>query len=256
MTLLRKKAPKEEVDAEIELVLNAIQEKAATAGIADPLLPSTDAFVTSICYIGSKSLSHVLSRIEYCKDRLLALGPSSPAARRQIITSVMEYWKDQPGVGVNIIDKLLNYTILTPMSVIEWVLVEHKDNGAILAQSHIYEMVSTTVFKVTNRIRQIVATRDQPGLQPEQVKMLQDTLDRERADQTNMFGVIEEALLAFATGSNEEVTDAEDGTEKDKGMVRSWAQRWLTVFRRKLAVEEAVVGEHTAAPVQALENGS
>src|SRR4051794_13043061 len=125
MALLRKKAPEEDIQA----ILNLVREKAVGMGVADPLIPSTDAYVTSICAIGSKSLSHVLSCIERCKERLLAIGPQSETARRQIITSVMDYWKDQPGIGVNIIDKLLNYTILTPMSVIEWALIYHNDQG-------------------------------------------------------------------------------------------------------------------------------
>lgn len=146
MQLIRKKAS----DEEIEPVIAEIEKLAKEHGVEDPMVPSTDAFVTSICYVGSKSLSHVLSCIERNKERLLAIGPRSAAARRQIITSVMEYWVDQPGVAINIIDKLLNYTILTPLSVIEWALIDHIDAGKVLAKAHIYEMISATVGKVTN----------------------------------------------------------------------------------------------------------
>ena len=50
----------------------------------------------------------------------------------------MEYWKDQPGIGVNIVDKLLNYTILSPGSVIEWALGKE---GGRLSEAHVFEMV-------------------------------------------------------------------------------------------------------------------
>jgi nuclear cap-binding protein subunit 1 len=246
MALLRRKAPEEE----IQVVLNLIQEKAMAVGVTDPLIPSTDAYMTSICAIGSKSLSHVLSCIERCKERLLAIGPQSETARRQIITSVMDYWKDQPGVGVNIIDKLLNYTILTPMSVVEWALIEHNYRGRNLAKSHIYEMVSTTVFKVTNRVRQIVAARDQEGLPDDQINMLNETLVREREEQKIMFRVIEDSLTNCAHESKDEM-ERDSGVNVDEKLPQKWPERWLKVFRRKFAVEEAVIGDAVKVQVKA-----
>jgi nuclear cap-binding protein subunit 1 len=153
MQLIRKKA----TDEEIQPVISAIEDQAKSQGVEDPKIPSTDAFVTSLCYVGSKSLSHVLSCIERSKDRLLAIGSDSTHARTQIITSVMDYWVDQPGIAINIIDKLLNYTILSPLSVLEWALAESVAAGTILSKPHVFEMISATVGKVTNRMRQIVA---------------------------------------------------------------------------------------------------
>ena len=237
--LIRKRAS----DDEMQISIDAIHKAAEEQGMSDVLLLSTDAFVTCICHIGSKSLSHVLSCIERCKERLLAIGGQSEAARKQIISSVMEYWHDQPGIGVNIIDKLLNYTILTPMSVIEWVLLDHNGAGSVLAQSYLYEMVSLTVYKVTNRVRQIVVARNQPGLPAPQVQMLDETLQRERAEQTNMFRVMEEALVAFAQGNKDELMESGDGNGGEERLIREWAERWLRVFRRKIAVEEAMISE-------------
>src|SRR6266536_4975885 len=131
---------------DMQSIIDSIESQAAAQGVEEPLISSTDTFVTCICFIGAKSLSHFLSCIERCKDRLLAIGPRSPAARRQIITTVMEYWKFSPGIGVNIIDKLLNYTILTPMSVVEWVLRDQVDSGGILSRHYVYEMVASTMW--------------------------------------------------------------------------------------------------------------
>ncbi|KAI9762309.1 MAG: Mitochondrial Translation Optimization [Chaenotheca gracillima] len=257
MELIRKKAPEDE----IQPVIDRIHEQANEQGLADPQVYSTDAYVTSICLIGAKSLSHVLSCIERCKDRLLAIGnggthqqeqqkQGSPAARKQIITSVMEYWHEQPGIGINIIDKLLNYTILSPMSVVEWALLEHNERGRVLASAHVYEMLSTTAGKVTTRVRQILAARDQPGLPEPQVRLLDETLQRERAEQASMFRVIEEALTAFADGTKDELVEMDDveqneggGQGPEQALIRAWGERWLRVFRRKFAVEEAFVGE-------------
>lgn len=248
--LIRRKG----TDAEVAPLLQEIEQEAADHNL-DPLLASTDAYVTSICYVGSKSLSHVLSCIERCKDRLLSLGPASPAARRQIITSVMSYWQDQPGVGVNIVDKLLNYTILTPSSVVEWALIDNIARGTFLAKHHCYEMISMTMTKVTKRVRQIVDAIRRPGLPAEQMAMLQETLERERGDMQRLFGLIEDCLVGVANGSNDEVMesdgDLEGGqrNEEEEALVRRWGGRWMRVFQRRYAVEESWIREELAKPV-------
>lgn len=244
LRLIRAKAP----DSELQPHFDAIESQAQSSGVDEPLIPSTDAFVTSICFVGSKSLSHVLSCIERCKDRLLAIGPQSEPARRQIITSVMEYWQEKPGVGVNVVDKLLNYTILTPLSVIHWVLVDNLGKGEILTQAHIYEMVASTMHKVTNRVRQIVVARNQLGLATEQAAILDETLTRERGDMGILFATVEDALVGIAAGVADQMTESKDQDEPGNALLRTWGARWLRVFRRKMAVEEAWVGEALGVP--------
>ncbi|KAK2811857.1 hypothetical protein FQN50_001895 [Emmonsiellopsis sp. PD_5] len=240
MELIRKKA----ADEEIQPHLASIQIQAKEHGVSEPLVPATDAFVTAICYVGSKSLSHVLSCIERSKERLLAIGPQSPTARRQIITSVLEYWADQPGIGINIIDKLLNYTILTPLSVIEWALVDNLSGGEILAKPYVYEMVAATMGKVTNRLRQIVAARVQPALFEPQLSVLDETLTKERGEMQAMFRLIEDSLVSVANGTDDQMMEWGEGREREeKELVQEWGRRWLRVFKRKSAVEEAFIGE-------------
>lgn len=239
MQLIRRKAP----DEEIQPLITAIEDQAREHGVDEPILPSTDAFVTSVCFVGAKSLSHVLSCIERNKERLLSIGPKSPRARRQIITSVMEYWADQPGIAINIIDKFLNYTILTPMSVIEWALVDNLAAGTILSKAHIYEMISATVGKVTNRLRQIAAARTQPGLYEPQLSVLDETLTREKGDMQALFKLIEDSLVSVAVGSNDQLMERGDGSGAlpEDAMIREWGRRWLRVFRRKAAVEDSFI---------------
>lgn len=220
-----------------------MEAEAASLGVEDPLVPSTDAYMTAICFIGSKSLSHVLSCIERCKDRLLALGPRSEAARRQIIRSVMDYWVEKPGVGVNIVDKLLNYTILTPLSVINWALTDNIGKGKVLTHAHMYEMVASTIYKVTNRVRQIVIARNQPGLPAEQIAMLDETLEKERAQMKELFATVEDALMGVASGVVDEMVESRNQDTEGEALLRGWGERWLRVFRRKMAVEEAWIGE-------------
>jgi nuclear cap-binding protein subunit 1 len=247
--LIRRKG----TDAEVAPLLEQIEQEAAAQNL-DPLLASTDAYVTAICFVGSKSLSHVLSCIERCKDRLLSLGPASPAARRQIITSVMGYWQDQPGIGVNIVDKLLNYTILTPASVVEWALIDNVSRGTTLTKAYAYEMISVTMTKVTKRVRQIVEAIRRPGLPAEQITMLQDTLARERGDMQRLFGLIEDSLVGVANGSNDEVMESDEamGVEQES-LIRRWGGRWMRVFQRKYAVEETWIREELAKPLPPLQ---
>jgi len=158
------------------------------------------------------------------------------------------YWSQtQPGVAVNIVDKLLNYTILTPASVIEWALAtpERLAGGRLLADAWVYEMVSRTVDKVTGRVRQIVAARMQSGMAAGQVALLNDTLAKEVADMRALFATVEDALggvaEGIAGGMVEEDDDGDDGAEST--FCRTWGVKWLRTFRRKLAVEESVLGE-------------
>ncbi|KAL8694515.1 MAG: hypothetical protein Q9218_000845 [Villophora microphyllina] len=251
LRLLRSKAP----DSDVQHHLSSIENEASSHGVTDPLVPSTDAYMTAICFIGSKSLSHVLSCIERCKERLLALGPRSEAARRQIITSVMEYWKEKPGIGVNVVDKLLNYTILTPASVVDWALVDNIGRGMILTQAHTYEVVASTVHKVTNRVRQIVIARNAPGLPAEQVATLDATLEKERGQMQELFSTIEDALVGVATGIVDGMAESSNQDTDGEALLRAWGERWLRVFKRKIAVEEAWIREMLTSQRQEVMDG-
>lgn len=243
--LIRRKAP----DSEIATVIESIEQVAVATSTSEPMVISTDAFVTAICFIGSKSLSHVLSCIERCKDRLLAIGTASPIARRQIITSVMDYWRHQPGVGINIVDKLLNYTILTPTSVVEWALVDHVGRGTVLSEAWLYEMIASTIGKVTNRVRQIVVALRRPGLPEEQVGLLKETLEREMGEMKALFALVEDALSGFREGIQDQMMEADSQTESEESLVRAWGARWSRVFQRKHAVEENWIKEELAKPL-------
>jgi nuclear cap-binding protein subunit 1 len=179
-----------------------------------------------------------LSAIERCKDRLLAIGPASPAARKQIVTSVMAFWEDQPGVGVNIIDKLLNYTILSPMSVMEWCFPANMD-GKTLSLGWLFEIVSTTIFKVSHRLRQLVAAKF-AGISEDQKEMIEQSIVALKEEQTAMFNLIEEAMIKLIQAHPKAEDDA-DGAQSEGAMIRRWAEAWKRVFARKSAVELAAV---------------
>jgi nuclear cap-binding protein subunit 1 len=241
LSLLRKRAP----ESEIQPIIERITLAASSQGYKDTLAVSTDVYVTCICSLGAKSLSHVLSAIERCKERLLAVGPSAPA-RQQIISSVVAFWTDQPGVGINIIDKLLNYTILTPLNVIEWVFplpeVAPMDT-ALLGRSWVYEMVATTMFKVSHRLKHLVLAANALPVGDEQKELLEQSIIGLRAEQAGMFKRIESTLDAIITrerGAAEMGTEGQvDGSEAELRV--HWASAWKRVFARQTAVELATV---------------
>ena len=244
--LIRRKAPSEEFAP----IIQSIEEAATQSGIANPRLSSTDALVTAICWVGSKSLSHVLACIERCRDQLVTIANTSPADMRQIITSVMDYWRDQPGVGVNIVDKLLNYTILTPAAVIEWALIDKIERGTALATYWIYEPISSTTTKVANRVHAVVRASRQPGLPADQADVLRQSLEKEMGDMRALFAIIEDSLLPIRDGHQDQMMEASDGLRaEEEAMVQMWATKYLRVFRRKLAVEEMWVREELLKPI-------
>ncbi|KAK8038138.1 hypothetical protein PG994_014905 [Apiospora phragmitis] len=220
-------------DEEIQPVIARIHAAALEQSI-DPLVSSTDVFMTAICWVGSKSLSHVLACIERTKDRLLDVGAASEAARLQIITSVISYWSAQPGVAIVIIEKLLNYSIITPGAVIDWALVSGKagPGGEALSKSWVFELVLNTVVKVTGRVRQVLTSGVADGAADTEVTAMRD-----------LFKSMDDALVSWAEGTKDQMMDPAEPMDglggKRVELVQRWGERWLRVFRRRSAIEEA-----------------
>ena len=235
--LLHAVADKKE-EVEVDAILAKILELAKESGLPNPDYAARDAYVTTICHIGAKSLSHVLSCIERCKEKLVAIGNENPDARSQIVGAVLSYWEDQPGIGANVVDKLLNYSIVTPLSVIEWVLYDAGNKA--LSHTHAWEMVSTTINKVNNRVRQIAAARpvmegSDSGFTEEQLAVYKETLKNAEVEQGMILKVVTEALTAMSQ-SSDEVDDKID--VESKAWIQWWASGWLRAFSRKFGVPE------------------
>ncbi|KAK5654848.1 hypothetical protein OQA88_6884 [Cercophora sp. LCS_1] len=237
--LLRRKAPDEEIQPVIERI-----HALALDNNLDPLVASTDVFVTSVLHVGNKSLSHVLAAIERTKDRLTDAGAASDVARAQIISAVMAYWSGHTGVALSIIEKLLNYSILVPSAVINWALITHAGNtkGDALACAHVFELVFHTVMKVTTRVRQVAHKAAQPDAMTDD-----ENNDTEIRGMRGLFRAIEDALVAWASGNKDEMIEADigdgEGKTEREALVKRWGERWLRAFRRRAAIEEAFLLE-------------
>lgn len=252
--LLKRKAP----DEEIQPVIERIHSSAIDQSL-DPLVTSTDVFTTAVLAVGSKSLSHVLAAIERTKERFMDAGAASGPARAQIISAVMNFWSAHPGVAITIIEKLLNYGIISPAAVVQWALsgFAGETKGEALARSYIYEMVFNTVAKVTKRTREVVSAPPRPAAEPEAEQDVdmsaeagagaEETKQREIATMKELFKTMEDALVAWASGTKDEIM--EDGSlddvarEERDAQVKRWGERWLRTVRRKSAIEDAFVIE-------------
>lgn len=270
--LLRRKAPDADLVPVMESVIELARADPDESGI-DPSVAAVDVFVTAVCYVGSKSMSHVLACIERTQERLLEMASASDAARVAVVRAVATYWSAHPGVAISIVEKLLNYAILTPAAVVEWALAGGADvdtatkadadggeepaaAGAALARTHVYEMVFSTVVKVTGRVRQMLLTPTPPDVDAEAAD---ESRNRAVADMRDLFRMLEDRLEALG-GVVNPVDDDDDDMEMKAGESTGaataaarasantprWASRWLRVFRRHAAVEEAFVKEAEA----------
>ncbi|RYC62282.1 hypothetical protein CHU98_g3936 [Xylaria longipes] len=183
------------------------------------------------------SLSHVLACIERTKDRLLDAGAASEAARAQIITAVMSYWSAHPGVAITILEKLLNYSIVTPGAVIDWALVGDRAGpyGQALSKAWVFELVFHTVVKVTSRLRQVVKGGVTEGVQ-EEIEAMRE-----------LFRTMNDALVSWAQGTKDQLMDPVV-SDAGEDLVKRWGERWLRVFRRRSAIEEAFLSENQTPP--------
>ncbi|KAF8532930.1 MIF4G like-domain-containing protein, partial [Trichophaea hybrida] len=196
-------------EEEIEPLIVNIAESAAELGlVTDPSDPAlSPATLTS---------------------HLLVIGTEHPDARRQIVGSVLTYWKDQPGIGANVVDKLLNYSVVTPLSVIEWVLYDAGPEA--LAKTYAWEMVATTINKVNNRVRQISAAR--PSVAEEQLSVFEETLRNAEAEQAQILAEVEKRLSELA-----QLKDEDDSVDvESRAWIQWWAKGWLRAFRRMFEV--------------------
>lgn len=168
----------------------------------------------------------------------------------------MNYWSAHPGVATAIVGKLLNYSILSPAAVIQWALVNDagSNRGAALADAHLYEMVFNTVVKVTSRTREVAENPSSAALPAadngdDDIAMTSDKIEAaskaaEIKAMRELFRLLDDALVAWASGTKDEMMEAADEQASARdALVKRWGERWLRVFRRRSAIEEAFLLE-------------
>lgn len=246
---MRSRAPDDEVDA----VIAAIEQEATDGGLSDVKRPAVDALMTSICFVGSKSLSHALALIERHRERLEKLMDGNIEYQKQIVSSVVEFWISQTGTAVFLVDKLLNYGLITPLAVVEWSLIDNVDRGTILTKTWCYEMLMKTTGKLVSRVKQLVEKIRDPRLTAEERSTLQSALEKEMSDMKTLFTTIEDAVSSIATASEDGMMESSDALRvEEEPILQIWGAKWLRMIRRKAAVEESWVKEELAKPLPVL----
>ncbi|KAL5625600.1 hypothetical protein BROUX41_005660 [Berkeleyomyces rouxiae] len=225
--LLRRKVE----DDSFQPIFDRVQTAALDIG-SDPLVASVDVLMTSVCWVGSKSLSHGIACIERAKAKLTEFALASEAARGQLMTSIAQYWSYHPGTIVALIDRLLGMAVLTPISVVEWALAGAGQNAndstttssSAFSRALIFEIVLNTVDRVILRLHQPLDASD---LKP---------------DEAMLNGLIKAIDTAI---ENVQV----DATAEDDSVSApaTWKARWARVFKRKEVTQKALAAEKKLA---------
>ena len=244
--LVRKKAVN---DDDFTTLIDSIEQEAAAQGGLDAKLVAIDAFVTALAWVGSKSISHMSACIERSSERLKAMAETSEG-KKQIVSSVMAYWADQPGTGVKVVGRLYVYQVVTPESVVEWVLGERVERGVVLARCWCWELVSDAADLVVGRVRNVVNALRTWGVSEEKKVELTGLLERDLSRMKGLFALVEEYVGVVASGQQDEMLESSDELRREEeGLLKAIGGKWVRAWRRKGAVEESWVREELARPI-------
>ncbi|KAJ2887118.1 Nuclear cap-binding protein subunit 1 [Coemansia aciculifera] len=108
--------------------------------------------VEHVFLLGSKTFSHMLNAIEKFMPALQKFGDSAEA-KLQIAQVTEDFWLRNPQFFAITIDKLINYRVIDPATVIAMLF----DNGHVGSWSkfHYWEILHNTVKKVNMRVVQL-----------------------------------------------------------------------------------------------------
>ncbi|CCG82130.1 Putative uncharacterized protein [Taphrina deformans PYCC 5710] len=137
--------------------LSAIRRKAIDEG-SDPEEQELHILVSCILQLGHQSFSHALNTIERNLQLLQTKCDSSPTSRRTTVATVMAFWSGRPFIASTLLQKLLNYRLISPMSILQNLLLDSP--SAVFTRSTTWELVRTTIEKVNARVTQVRARLD------------------------------------------------------------------------------------------------
>jgi nuclear cap-binding protein subunit 1 len=240
---LRKRAPIDEVKPLLEKVEGDAQAAGYDAAQAKTVV--LDVLITSIAWVGSKSLSHVLSITERYKPVVDELVGGDLSMQSQLIASFVEYWQYQQGVAITIILKLVNYQIVTPQGVVSWAFnPSGSDGGRNLSKVFVWEAVTGVLLKVENKVKELVRAARTPGLEDEERERVKAVLDTEMRDSFHgLLAQIKTGLQGIPQGGQGGLT------EDDEALVKVWVAKWQWAMDRREKVLALWVTEELAKPI-------
>lgn len=112
INLIREAKEKDSYDGllqEISEKARSLEEEAEDS--VDPIKRVIDIVVSTICYLGNRSISHAEVSISRSKELLLEVCPNDYSTA---ISSVLDYWVDQPFVGLLVVANLVREGVVPP----------------------------------------------------------------------------------------------------------------------------------------------
>ncbi|KAI7896054.1 armadillo-type protein [Mucor mucedo] len=135
-------------------------------------------FVQCLLLVGSKSFSHILNVVERYLD-VLRFVNTTPEGRLHTVQIVASFWKNNTQFLGILLDKLLNYRVIDPTSVITWIF--EADQLKFVGRSFIWEILKNTLAKVNSRVVQVKGKLDNFQAQYDTNK-----IKREQSEMTEM----------------------------------------------------------------------
>lgn len=118
--------------------------------------------VMSCAYsLGSRSFSHALNVFEKHLNTLKHFSRKSLDSEIEVVDELFSFWKLQPFNAVMWLDKMLNYSIISITSIIEWLI---KQDVTIWSRSYTWSLVNTTFNKLAARLRRSVSNKEDSSL--------------------------------------------------------------------------------------------
>ncbi|KAF7301293.1 hypothetical protein MIND_00694300 [Mycena indigotica] len=176
LNLFRGRAKAEDVVSRIE-GLKAALETSDEVVNTDALIRSIT--VQSLLHVGARSFSHLLNAIERYLPLLrniasggtsIAVGTGITEAKADILSIAATFWKNNRHMVVIVFDKLMQYQIVDPTDVVQWVFVRRAElpelnsaTGINSLRTFEWEIIKAALDKANGRVttarRRVVALR-------------------------------------------------------------------------------------------------
>ncbi|TPX62408.1 hypothetical protein PhCBS80983_g00437 [Powellomyces hirtus] len=230
------KAPSAEVSELLQQIRALPPAPTAMDGVQSAQQPQSaedvarEAFIQCVMLQGSKSFSHVLNVVERYIG-LLREYNSTEHARGHTVRIINDFWKYNTQFTEIILDKLTNYRVIDPKSIVSWVL-----DPAVLETSftrfYIWAVLRSTLAKVNFKVEQLT------------LKLAEK---KTRADQMNVDGE-EDTTVDNA----DEITALDENRaaalREQKEVFLQVFQKFVDVIHAKIAVFNSAGTEPKSTP--------
>ncbi|KAJ3123155.1 Nuclear cap-binding protein subunit 1 [Physocladia obscura] len=140
-----------------------------------------DIFVQNILFLGTKSFSHFLNIVERYVKILQQLN-GQPDYKLHTVKIISEFWKSSPQNLEIVLDKLMNYRVIDPPSIIAWIL-DIEILEVSYSRWHLWSILRNVVAKVNSKVAQLRNKIGGVNAMEEDNSSTQEALDNAIRDQ-------------------------------------------------------------------------